>query len=462
MKSFSAIILAAGAGSRMKSSLPKVIHKLSGKPLINWVIDSVSALKPDNIIIVLGHRAEIVEKELEKLNKEIKIVYQKEQLGSGHALMQAQEALKNYKDDILVISGDVPLVRPATLSSLLKTHKENKASVTVLAAKVENPYGYGRIIRNGNELEKIVEEKDANEQEKCIDEINSGIYCFDKNVWTALSQVKPNNAKKEYYITDTVSILKNSGKKAFYKTTKNDYEVKGINNRIELAQAENILQEEKVIKLLESGVTIVDINNVYIAADAKIGADTVIAPGAYIDSGVQIGKNCFIQGSSYIKDSKIGDDSKIIYSYIEGATISKNVKIGPFAHIRPGSILKDNVKVGNFSETKKALISKNSKVNHLSYIGDAEIGSDVNIGAGTITCNYDGYKKHMTIIGSRSFVGSNVNFVAPVKIGEEVIVAAGSTITENIPSGHLAIARCRQEMKDRKRKKLKKRHLNEA
>lgn len=451
MNKFSAVILAAGAGTRMKSSLPKVMHRLSGKTLLNWVIGSVSALKPDNIVIVLGHKADIVEKSLQGLN--VKFVYQQEQLGSAHALMQARKALKKYKGDILVISGDVPLVKTSTLSSLLKHNKKNKASVTVLAAKVDNPFGYGRMVKNGGELVKIVEEKDADAQEKLINEINSGIYCFDNNIWKALSKVKPNNVKKEYYLTDTVEILKKAGKKACYTVTKAAYEVKGINNRIELAQAENIIQEQKIIYLLENGVTITDINNVYISADAKIGADTVIGPGAVIDTGAVIGKSCIIKGNSYIKDSKIGDENEISYSYVSGAVTGKKVKIGPFAHIRPDSVLKDNVKVGNFSETKKSVIGKSSKVNHLSYIGDAQIGEGVNIGAGTITCNYDGVKKHKTVIGANSFIGSNVNLVAPVTVGKKVLVAAGSTITRDVPPETLVIARARQELK---RKNIKK------
>lgn len=449
MKSFSVVILAAGAGTRMKSSLPKVMHKLSGKPLIKWVIDAVSAMKPDNIVVVLGHKSEIIEEKIK--DKNVKVVYQKQQLGSAHALMQAQKALKNYKGDVLVMCGDVPLVKTSTLSSLLKFNTKNKSSVTVLAAKADNPYGYGKIVKNGNELIKIVEEKDATAAEKLIDEVNSGIYCFDNNIWKALSKVKPDNAKKEYYLTDTVEILKKSGKKAMSVKAENTSELRGVNNRLELQEAEIALQEEKITALFKKGITFIDANNVYIAYDAEIGQDTVIYPGVFIDKGTKIGKNCIIQGSSYIKDSVIADNVSILYSYINGAHIGKGSKIGPFSHIRPGSVLKDNVKVGNFSETKKAVIAKNSKVNHLSYIGDAEIGEDVNIGAGTITCNYDGKNKHKTVIGANSFVGSNVNLVAPVNVGKGALIAAGSTITNDIPSGRLAIARARQELKHRKK-----------
>jgi bifunctional UDP-N-acetylglucosamine pyrophosphorylase/glucosamine-1-phosphate N-acetyltransferase len=448
MKNFSAVILAAGAGTRMRSSLPKVVHKLSGKPLIKWVIHSVSALKPDGIILVLGRGAEAVEKYLPE--SDVETVYQKEQLGSGHALMQAEKVLGNYEGDVLVVSADVPLIKSSTLSFLVGNNKKTGASVTVLAAKVENPFGYGRIVRSGGFLEKIVEEKDATPIEKRIKEINSGIYCFDKNLWKALSRIKSDNAKKEYYITDAVAILKESGKKVSLVMVKDNYEVRGINNKVELLQAESILKGRKIKELLSSGVSIVDADNVYISYDAKIGDDTVVYPGVFIDTGVSIGKNCIIKGASYISNSKIGDESTVLYSYIEDAVIDKKVKVGPFSHIREGSVLRENVRIGNFSETKKAVIAKNSKVSHLSYIGDALVGKNVNIGAGTITCNYDGVKKHQTSIGSESFVGSNVNFVAPVKIGRGVLVAAGSTVTHNVQQGKLVIARARQEVRRRR------------
>ncbi|MCA6071361.1 MAG: bifunctional UDP-N-acetylglucosamine diphosphorylase/glucosamine-1-phosphate N-acetyltransferase GlmU [Endomicrobium sp.] len=449
MKNFSAVILAAGAGIRMKSSLPKVMHKLSGKPLIKWVVDSVSILKPDNIIVVLGCGSEIVEKYLSGVSGNIKFVYQKEQLGTAHAVMQTEKVLKDYVGGVLVISGDVPLIKSSTLASLIKSNKKTASAVTVLSAKVENSFGYGRIVKNNGFLEKIVEEKDASVAEKQIKEINSGIYCFDKNLWKTLSKVKPNNAKKEYYITDTVAILRGFGKKISLIAVKDENEVKGINNRAELAQAELILKDKKIKELLDTGISVIDANNAHISYDARIGRGTVIYPGVFIDTGVSIGKSCTVKGASYIANSKIGDDSIILYSYIDGAIIDKKVKIGPFSHIRPGSVLGNNVKIGNFSETKKAVISKNSKVNHLSYIGDAHVGEDVNIGAGTITCNYDGINKHRTIIGSKSFVGSNVNFVAPVKIGQGALIAAGSTVTRDVPSGKLVIARAKQEIKRR-------------
>jgi bifunctional UDP-N-acetylglucosamine pyrophosphorylase/glucosamine-1-phosphate N-acetyltransferase len=450
MKNFSVVILAAGIGTRMRSSLPKVMHSLSGKPLVKWVIDSVFSLKPDNIVVVLGYGAEKIEKYLSEINvKNLKTVYQKEQLGSAHAVMEAEKVLKNYNGNILVLSGDVPLISVKTLSTLIKNNDKTASSITVLAAEVANPFGYGRIVKKDDFLERIVEEKDANTYEKRINLINSGIYCFDKNLWKALSKVKLNNFKKEYYITDAVAILKSMGKNVSLTVTKDENEVKGINNRLELSQAEALLRDRKLKKLFSSGISIIDANKVYISYDAKIGQDSIIYPGVFIDTNVVVGKGCVLKGSSYITDAKINDGSIISYSYINGAVIGKNVEIGPFSHIRPGSVLKDNVKIGNFSETKKAVIAKNSKVNHLSYIGNAEVGKNVNIGAGTITCNYDGVNKHKTVIGSNSFVGSNVNFIAPVKVGNNTLIAAGSTVNRDVPAGRLAIARARQELKRR-------------
>lgn len=450
MLNFSVVILAAGLGTRMRSCVPKVMHKLSGKPLINWVIDAVNPLKPDNIVVVVGYGREIIENFLSGNN--VKFVYQEKQLGTAHAVMQAEKVLKNYKGNIVVISGDVPLIKTDTILSLLKNNKNTGSSVTVLSTETKNPFGYGRIIRKNNLFEKIVEEKDANLIEKQINEINAGIYCFDKSLWTALLKVKPNNVKKEYYITDTIEILKQTEYKVSVICVKNEIEVKGINSRVDLTDMESVLKNQKIISLLNNGVSVVDAKNVYISCDASIGADSIIYPGVFIDKDVIIGKKCIIKGSSYIVNSKIGDESTVSYSYVNGANIGKKVEIGPFAHIRPGSILKESVKVGNFSEIKKTLIGKNSKVNHLSYVGDAIVGTNVNIGAGTITCNYDGKDKHQTIVENDVFIGSNTNIIAPVKIGKGALIAAGSTITYDVPKGRLAIARVRQELKHKIKK----------
>jgi bifunctional UDP-N-acetylglucosamine pyrophosphorylase/glucosamine-1-phosphate N-acetyltransferase len=428
----------------MKSFLPKVVHKVGGKCILNRVIDTVNTLKPKNVVVVLGHENEKVEKFLSGY-KGIKIVKQEKQLGSGHAIMQAESIFKNYNGNVLVVSGDVPLIKSSTLKKLINNCEKEKVAAAVLSAEVEEPFGYGRIIRRDGFLEKIVEEKDADSFQKKIREINSGIYCFSKSLWGVLPKIKNNNANKEYYITDAIALLKEQNEKVSVMKTADICEIKGVNNRKELAEIEDILKKRKIENLLENGITIIDKNNIYIADDAKIGQDTKIYPNAFIDRGVVIGENCIIKGNSYIANSKIGNEVIVSYSYIDGAEIKDNAKIGPFAHIRPDTLLKENVKIGNFSETKKSVIGKNSKVNHLSYIGDCEIGENVNVGAGTITCNYDGEKKHKTVIGDNSFVGSNVNFVAPVKIGKNVLVGAGSTITKDVESGKFAIARMRQQ-----------------
>ncbi|MDR0401515.1 MAG: bifunctional UDP-N-acetylglucosamine diphosphorylase/glucosamine-1-phosphate N-acetyltransferase GlmU, partial [Endomicrobium sp.] len=375
MKKFSAVILAAGSSKRMKSCFPKAIHTVSGKPLIKWIIDSVSLLKPDNLVVVLGWNSGYVEKIL-SYNNSIKIVYQKEQLGSGHALLQAIGILKNYKNDILVLGTDIPLIKSSTLLSLIKNNKKTGSSATVLIAQIDNPHGYGRVFVNDDGyLEKIVEENNATLIDKQIKIINSGIYCFNESLlWDILSKLKPNNINNEYYITDTIAIFNSLGKKVSSITVKDSYEVKGINTRLELFEVENLLKQKKIEELLNDGVTIIDINNVYISYDAKVGKDSIIYPNVFIDIGVSIGKNCTIMFGSYIKNSVIGDMATVLYSYIDGAIINENVRIGPFSHIRSNSVLKKNVVIGNFSEIKKSMVSENSKISHLSYIGDAEIG----------------------------------------------------------------------------------------
>lgn len=433
----------------MNSSLPKVLQELSGKPILQWVIDSISCAKPEHVVIVLGHKADMVEAWLKAKGVKADVVCQKEQLGSANAVEAARDYFKDYTGDILVLNGDTPLIRPDTLKLLAAQNTSSACSATVLTASASNPFGYGRIIRKGAEFEKIVEQKDASPDELLIDEINAGVYCFDKNLWQALKEVKPNNAKGEYYITDTIAILRAMGKSVGIVKVDDEHEVMGINDRVQLAEACQIINSQTLKNLMKAGVSIMDPQNTYISYDAKIGRDTVIYPNCFIGPNVIIGANCRIEGATSIKNSTIGDNVIIKYSYIDGADISNNVNIGPYSHIRPESVLAENVKVGNFSEIKKSVIETGSKVNHLSYIGDAKVGKNVNVGAGTITCNYDGSKKHQTIIGDNSFVGSNVNLVAPVKIGEQVLIAAGSTITDDVEDKKLVIARSKQLTKVR-------------
>jgi bifunctional UDP-N-acetylglucosamine pyrophosphorylase/glucosamine-1-phosphate N-acetyltransferase len=450
MKNVSVVILAAGIGKRMISSIPKVVHNLSGKPIIRWIVDSVLSIKPNIVVVVINHKNSNAIKKL-LLNTNVKFVYQEEQLGSANAAIQAEKILKNKSDYVLIINGDTPLIDKIILNSLIDKTIKTKSSLTLLSSILKNPYGYGRIIKKNGNLKNIVEEANATEKEKQINEINSGIYCFDKDIWKYLKNIKQNNIKKEYYLTDVVSILKKK-KKKISLFVYDKYETIGINTRIDLLNAEKELKIKKIYNLINSGVNIIDINNVYISNDAKIGKDTIIYPGVFIDIGVSIGEKCIIKGSSYLINSKIGCNNIIIYSYIEGAIIKNKVTVGPFVHIRNGTILNENVKIGNFSEIKKSIIEEKSKINHLSYIGNSKIGKNVNIGAGTITCNYDGKKKNKTFIGSNSFIGSNVNFIAPIKIGKNVIVAAGSTITKNVPSNKFTISRSKQKIKQKKQK----------
>ena len=452
MNNIYGVILGAGEGTRMKSCLPKVLHKVAGKELISHVIDCLNnAVKMQKLVVIVGSGSDLVIKYLEKYNADY--AFQKERLGSAHALLQAKNKLKNLDGHLIVMCGDTPLVKSSTIKDLLKYHIRNKNNATVLSGMVQNPFGYGRIVRNSNgNVACIVEEKSATKEEKEIKEINSGIYCFDlKVLWKELNKVDNKNSKKEYYLTDVIEILNNDGYKTDAIALTTEEEILGVNDRKQLAVAENILRARKNDELMASGVTIVDPKTPYIDNDAVIGQDTIIKPNTFIEGKTKIGKNCVIGPDTTITDSIIRDNILITYSYIEESEIEKGVKIGPFAHIRPKSILKENVKVGNFSEVKKSVVGYGSKVNHLSYIGDAKVGKNVNIGAGTITCNYDGKNKFQTIISDDVFVGSNVNLVAPVNIGKKVLIAAGSTITDNVSPNKLTIARARQVVKVRKK-----------
>ena len=448
------VILGAGEGTRMKSCLPKVLHKVCGKELIFHVTDCMkTAVKMQKLVVVVGSGSDLVIKCLDKY--QVDYVFQKERLGSAHALLCAKDKLKNLNGQLIVMCGDTPLVQSKTIKDLLKYHVKNKNSATVLSGIIKNPFGYGRIVRDTRgKVICIVEEKSATEQEKQIKEINSGIYCFDlKVLWKALSKVDNKNNKKEYYLTDVIAILNKDGYKTDAVALTNEEEILGVNTRAQLAVADKILRDRKNNELMASGVTVINPETTYIDADVVIGQDTIIKPNTYIEANTKIGRNCIIGPDTRVKDSIIADNVFITNSYVESSKIEKGVNVGPFAHLRPGSVLKENVKVGNFSEVKKSVVGYGSKVNHLSYIGDATVGKNVNIGAGTITCNYDGKNKFQTIIKDDVFVGSNVNLVAPVHIGSKVLIAAGSTITDSVSSNKLVIARERQIVKERKRVK---------
>lgn len=460
---FSTIILAAGEGTRMKSSYPKVLHPLCGKPMLARVLDTILALHGERNVLVLGFGRGSIEQFLQQQGyKTIEIAVQDQQFGSGHAVAQAAKLLKNYRGDIIVICADVPLIKAETLKKLLSEHRKQQNSMTVLTTAVSNPTGYGRIVRRlSGEVEKIVEEKDALSSERLIKEINSGIYCFQaETLFRVLPQIKPDNAKKEYYLTDVLSLLRLENLRVGAMLIEDSEQIYGINDRVQLAQSSTRFNQEKLTELMMNGVTILDPKSVWVDSAVLIGQDTVIYPGTMIAGKCNIGKNCSIGPHSFIQDSLIGDDVEIRASFLYEAEIGNKVKIGPFAHIRPKTKVEQEARIGNFVEVKKAKIGKGSKISHLTYIGDATLGKEINIGAGVITCNYDGIRKQETFIEDKVFVGSNVNLVAPVKIGRGAIIGAGSTITENVPAGALALARSQQINKkrwaaDRRNQKLK-------
>lgn len=409
-----AIVMAAGKGTRMKSKKSKLVQKIYGKEIVKRAVDNAKKAGVSNIVAVVGYMKEEV---MAVLGSDVQYAVQEEMLGTGHAVMQATKYLEGKKGKVLVLNGDVPLIRPETLNRLLNKSIENKECATLLTAIYDNPKGYGRIVRDeGGNIEAIVEEKDTTDEQKEIKEINAGIYCFDiEALLEALKEIKPNNAQGEYYLTDVIAIMNAKGLKTGAVIVEDNTEILGVNDRIQLEMLTKVLQMRINTEHMKNGVTIEDINTTYIYDDVEIGMDTVIHPNTMIKSGVVIGEDC---------------------------------EIGPNAYIREGCKLANKVKVGNFVEIKKAVIGEGTKVPHFIYLGDCEVGEKCNIGCGTITCNYDGLHKSKTIIGNHAFIGSNSNLVAPVTIGNETFVAAGSTITDDVPDYALAIARGRQVNKE--------------
>ena len=448
---YSVVILAAGKGVRMCSQMPKVLHQVAGKPMIWYVVKAVKEAGIDDIILVVGHGREMVEETLAGEN--LRFVVQEEQLGTGHALMQAQDSI-NPDNTLVVLAGDTPLLEGTTLKKLLDFHQQQQSLATVLSALLSDPYGYGRIIRQADGgLERIVEEKDASPEEKEITEINTGMYCFQAGaVFAALARVQRSNAQGEYYLTDVLPILKNDGHNVAVLATDEVDQIHGINDRIQMAAAETIIRQRHNQELMKNGVTIMAPETTFIDSAVKIGIDTVIYPFTIIEGQTIIGENCTIGPYTRINDSSIGNDVVIESSRIKEARIGNHCDIGPFAYLRPEADLQENVKVGDFVEIKKSIVGAGSKIPHLSYVGDALLGKGVNIGAGTITCNYDGKKKSRTILEDHVFIGSNTNLVAPVTIGENSITGAGSTITRDIPAHTLAVERAEQKHITRKSK----------
>ena len=443
------VILAAGKGTRMKSALPKVLHRAGDRTLIEHVLRTAESISPASIVVVVGHQADHVKDALGK-RLGLSFALQDPQLGTGHALLQAEPLLRDARGTLVLLSGDVPLLRAETLAALVRRHEKRQAAATVLTAVVPSPEGYGRIVREEGQIAAIVEHKDASPVEREIHEINSGIYAFDiEPLFPALRQIGSSNAQGEYYLPDLVRIYRLSG--LVVETVKLDdpREILGVNSRRELADVSAILRSDTLEALMASGVTIVDPATTFLGVDVTIGADTVIHAGVHLEGRTQIGSNCEIQSSVRIVNSTIDDGVAVNnFCLILDSHVARGAKIGPFAHLRPQSDVGEDAHIGNFVELKKTTVGRGSKANHLAYLGDATIGESVNIGAGTITCNYDGTLKHPTVIEDGAFIGSDSQLIAPVRVGKGSYVAAGSSITEDVPPESLAIARGRQVNKE--------------
>ena len=447
MQKIISVILAAGKGTRMKSDLVKVLHPLLGVPMLSYSIElSLNGIKAAKTVVVIGHQADRIREKFK--DDRIHFVLQKEQLGTGHAVLQAFPLIESFHGTVLILCGDVPLVKTETLRSFMDTFWRNESVLSVLTAVVENPFGYGRILRSqAGWLERIVEEKDASEEEKLIREINTGIFCVKAPFLVdGLKEIGQENAQGEYYLTDLVEIGRKRGLRCSAHMVADPAEVMGINTRVDLAIAHELLREDKVRDLMLSGVTIIDPKTTYVDRMVEIGKDTVLYPNCLLLGNTEIGERCIIESNSKITDSIVGNEVTIrSNSVMTESRIEAGASIGPFAHLRPLSEVKTKAKIGNFVEVKKSVIGRGTKANHLAYIGDSLVGEEVNIGAGTIVCNYDGFEKHQTIIGDRVFVGSNVELVAPVKVGSRSSIGAGTTVTKNVPEGALAISRVKQK-----------------
>jgi bifunctional UDP-N-acetylglucosamine pyrophosphorylase/glucosamine-1-phosphate N-acetyltransferase len=457
MDSVAAIILAAGKGTRMKSTMVKVMHPLAGEPLLSFPFAAARAADASRIVVVVGHQAESVREHFSGRD-DIDFAVQEEQYGTGHAVACAAPLLQGFQGRVLILCGDVPLIGAETLRRMLAGHRESGAAVTVLTALVENPHGYGRIVKDGSgRVVGIVEEKDATTEQRAVREINSGIYCVDTPfLFEAVAGLSRDNAQGEYYLTDIVRAAVEHERFCAAFPVADPVDVMGINDRVQLAEAEAVLRRRINEAHMRDGVTIRDPGATYIDTETIIGRDTFIHPNVHISGRTEIGEECVIEPSSVIRGCRIG--KRVVVkagSVLENSVIHDDVSIGPMAHLRPGTELMDGVKIGNFVETKKVTMGKGSKASHLTYLGDATVGSDVNIGCGTITCNYDGVSKHRTVIEDGVFVGSDVQFVAPVTVGRNSLVAAGSTVTKDVPPDSLAIARTPQVNKEGWRLKKK-------
>ncbi|MGA0021834.1 MAG: bifunctional UDP-N-acetylglucosamine diphosphorylase/glucosamine-1-phosphate N-acetyltransferase GlmU [Vulcanococcus sp.] len=438
-------VLAAGKGTRMKSDLPKVLQPLAGATLVERVLASCNGLAPQRQILIVGHQAERVEQSLAH-RPGLEFVLQQPQNGTGHAVQQLLEPLSDFEGDLLVLNGDVPLLRAETIANLLERHRSSGAAVTLLTARLADPTGYGRVFADdAAQVSAIVEHRDCSEAQRCNNLINAGIYCFN---WRKLAEVLPqlstDNDQGELYLTDTVAMLS----PAMHLEVADADEINGINDRLQLSQCEAVIQDRLRRHWMAEGVTFVDPASCTLSDGTRFGRDVVVEPQCHFRGEAVVGEGCRIGPGSLIDNSRIGDRVEIIYSVVRDAAVASDCAIGPFAQLRPGADLAEGCRVGNFVEIKQSTLAQGCKVNHLSYIGDAELGAGVNVGAGTITANYDGVNKHRTVIGAGSKTGANSVLVAPIELGEGVTVGAGSTLTKNVPAGALALGRAKQLVKE--------------
>ena len=444
MANLVAVILAAGKGTRMRSKYPKVLHKVGGKPMLQHVIDAATVAGCDEKVVIVGHEAELVEK---MVGSQGKIALQAEQLGTGHAVMQTAEALKGFTGTALILCGDTPLLEGEELKKFCEAHKASGAAATVLTAVMDDPFGYGRIVRDekGN-VQAIVEQKDATEAQKAIKEINTGIYCMEcPLMFDVLATLTNDNAQGEYYLTDVLEKLNQAGQKVGGVVTEDSDMVMGINSRKQLSVAEGVMRQRILDKLMDSGVTIMDPASTFIEGSVKIGRDTIIYPYTWLEGTTEIGEDCEIGPNARFTNVKIGNDNHLQFIYGHDCEVKNHVTAGPYVHLRPDTVISDGVKIGNYVEVKNSNVGEGTKLPHLTYIGDSDIGSGVNRGCGCITVNYDGKKKHRTIIGDNAFVGCNTNLVAPVTVQANTYIGAGSTITKEVPENALGIARAKQK-----------------
>jgi bifunctional UDP-N-acetylglucosamine pyrophosphorylase / glucosamine-1-phosphate N-acetyltransferase len=439
------VILAAGKGTRMKSDLPKVLHRVGGRLMVEHVLATARALQPQSMTLVIGHEAERVRRSLAE-QRELRFVVQEPQLGTAHALQVTETVLRDAEGALVLLSGDVPQLATETLRQLVDHHVRTSAAVTVLTAVVENPRGYGRIVRNGEGIARIVEERDASPAERAITEVNAGIYVFDLNgLFDVLREIAPENAQHEHYLPDIVRLYRRRGRQVETMTVTEPNQILGINSRSELAASTRLMRSRKNAQLMADGVTLEDPDTIYVDDIVEIGADTVIHPGVYLEGNTVIGAGCVIHSGVRVVNATIGDRTQLFnHSVITDATIGNDASIGPFAHVHKQSAIASSTKVGNFVEVKNTTFGDGSKAAHLSYLGDGVIGSKVNIGAGTITCNYDGEKKTTTTIEDGAFIGSDTQLIAPVTVGRQAYVGTGTTVREDVPPGALAVSAGKQ------------------